>query len=652
MDPETMITFRRPPVAPDSAKKCPDIPQLPTYRMPPPPEFWKKFPAARLPSHPSSLIDFRHLREIIDWFKPRMDCTQKLRADKVLHDLQHGSTVPFRSPLPAIHIPNTPSVEAHGEAFTDTLGWWIRQGYVAGPFVAPPLPFFRSNAMMAVEQREKIRIVMNLSAPAGESYNDAINELSLEKVSMSSARLFGYSVMDCGQGARMWKYDMQDAYKAVPAAQKDLRLQGFSWLGRYFVELKKVFGSKEAVSAFDRVNHTLVLIAAIIAKLPVGFIHRTLDDVPIVTPATSDKGKLFAEAYEDICSQIGAKLAPPCANLEKSFKDSKQGTVLGIKFDTDTLTWSISDEKKGRILSRIEGPLSGNHMTLLEVQRLTGSLNDVGQMCQFMRGFRQPLYSFLTSFEGNENISKPVPNSVREDLRIWAAALQTVAAEGFPIPPRPKSHLPSAICFASDASGAQFAKFKDKFITLPYQGERGAVSINCIEQEEIWFCAKITWPRPFLLKHRDSLDHAYGCKSSTLEAIGLILPLLCCPQILVNRQVTLLTDNEALVFGWERRRVAHDTSASIFLRAIHIISAYLGASIEIRHLPRISTPSAILADALTRSTTTTSEHEAMISSAPPVLIPQALLEWLDTPNEDWALALSLLDYVKTFFIPS
>ena len=128
---------------------------------------------------------------------------QRLRADRVVHDLQFGSQVPFLASLPALRIPNTPSVTAHGEEFTDTLAWWIRQGYVAGPFAAPPLPLFRTNAMMAVEQRNKIRIIMNLSAPKGSSFNDAIDELALEKISMSSARLFGYSLTDCGVGARM-----------------------------------------------------------------------------------------------------------------------------------------------------------------------------------------------------------------------------------------------------------------------------------------------------------------------------------------------------------------------------------------------------------------------------------------------------------------
>jgi hypothetical protein len=571
-----------------------------------------------------------------------------MRADRVVHDLQFGSTVPYKSALPALRIANTPSVSVHGEEFTDTLAWWIRQGYVAGPFAAPPLPLFRTNSMMAVEQRNKIRIIMNLSAPKGSSYNDAIDELALEKITMSSARLFGYSLTDCGEGARMWKFDMVDAYKKIPASKTDLRLQGFTWLGRFFVELKKVFGSKEAVSAFDRLNHTLVTLAAKSSGLPPHLIHRTLDDVPIVTPASSSQGELFAEAYQQICDHIGADLAPSCPNLEKAFMDSTTGTVLGIRFDSTNLTWCISPDKQQRLLDKIIGPIQGYPMSLPDLQKLIGSLNDLGQMCPLLRAFRQPIHQFLTSFKEDTEIYLPVPTEVQNDLRIWAAAVLT-AGKAIPIPCRPTPHLPSALIFASDASGAQFAKTGGRFITLPYEGDRGAVSINAIEDDDIWFFASVVFPRHFLLQHRDSADHAYGCKSSTLEAVGILLPFLCCPEVLVGREVTLLTDNEALVFGWEKRRVPHDNTASILLRALHIISIFLGASVEVRHLPRMSTPSAELTDALTRSTTTKPYHLAAISVVPAVQIPAALTDWLNEPSEDWNLPFALLKHVQLLF---
>jgi len=111
----------------------------------------------------------------------------------------------------------------------------------------------------------------------------------------------------------------------------------------------------------------------------------------------------------------------------------------------------------------------------------------------------------------------------------------------------------------------------------------------------------------------------------------------------------LLTDNEALVFGWEKRRVPHDVTASILLRTLHIISAFLGASVEIRHLPRMSTPSAEMADALTRSTTTSAFHREAVSNAPPAVIPDDLLQWFQDPREDWNLPLHLLRFVQSSF---
>jgi hypothetical protein len=62
----------------------------------------------------------------------------------------------------------------------------------------------------------------------------------MEKVYMSSPRLFGYSVCDAGCNAFMSKFDSADAYKNVPCRIYDLRLQGFSWLSKFFIETKQI----------------------------------------------------------------------------------------------------------------------------------------------------------------------------------------------------------------------------------------------------------------------------------------------------------------------------------------------------------------------------------------------------------------------------
>ncbi len=98
---------------------------------------------------------------------------------------------------------------------------------------------------------------------------------------------------------------------------------------------------------------------------------------------------------------------------------------------------------------------------------------------------------------------------------------------------------------------------------------RCAAAVSVLEDGPVWFCAWIIWPTALLIHARDGADHAYGCKSSTLEALALALPLLCCPQALVGKELVLLTDNEAVVYGWQSRSIANDEPASIIIRAVH-----------------------------------------------------------------------------------
>ena len=68
---------------------------------------------------------------------------------------------------------------------------------------------------------------------------------------MSSARSFSYSLLKSGKNSVMSKFDLQDAYKNVNCKKEDFRLQGFTWLGKFFFENRQSFGVKSAVPNFD-----------------------------------------------------------------------------------------------------------------------------------------------------------------------------------------------------------------------------------------------------------------------------------------------------------------------------------------------------------------------------------------------------------------
>jgi hypothetical protein len=104
------------------------------------------------------------------------------------------------------------------------------------------------------------------------------------------------------------------------------------------VETRQVFSAKTAVQNFDILAHTLVSLANCDVGIPKRFIHRTLDDVPIISPACESWSEDFDKVFVDMCEDMKVKLAPPCEKKEKAFFSSSKGKVLGTFFNGEDLT--------------------------------------------------------------------------------------------------------------------------------------------------------------------------------------------------------------------------------------------------------------------------------------------------------------------------
>ena len=198
---------------------------------------------------------------------------------------------------------------------------------------------------MAVVQKSKVRPILNLSSPKTNSFNDAINPFSIKKIGMSSAKLFGQTIFEAGKNAIITKSDICDAYKLIPGHPSQWNLFGFKWLGKYFYDITTVFGSKSAPANFDALPETLVNIICSQENIPRKWVHRQLDDIPVVSPQNKHFAENFETAYKNLCKTLNIPLAEACPKFEKSFGPSKKGTVLGIEFNTENLTWSLPQEK-------------------------------------------------------------------------------------------------------------------------------------------------------------------------------------------------------------------------------------------------------------------------------------------------------------------
>jgi hypothetical protein len=133
------------------------------------------------------------------------------------------------------------------------------------------------------------------------------------------------------------------------------------------------------------------VIAAIKSETPSQFIHRQLDDLIIVAPKDSGICEKFSLCYKALCKSCNVELAEDCPKAEKAFTNQTRGKVLGILFDSNDLTWSIPSKKLEKCLFLVEKALSEKKLSLLDLQRLHGRLNDICQMMPFMKIFKQPL---------------------------------------------------------------------------------------------------------------------------------------------------------------------------------------------------------------------------------------------------------------------
>ncbi len=332
-----------PPTQQDWKKKNPEIPILNSYEAQPPEEFWKSFPS-NYPAGLKRTVNVVVLKKYIERCWNEWTLPQKRTAEKLLKNLEGKAPAPLKRNLLGLIEKNAPSALENGEFMTDVLATWIKKGFVAGPFPKPPLADFRANPLMAAVQKTKVRPILNLSSPKGRSFNDAVNEWEVENLLMSTPKLFGESLVKAGKGALFSKTDIQDAYKLIPNPVAEWRYYGFSWLGKFFLDTTTVLGSKVAPTSFDPLPETIVNITCCVKKIPKKWIHRQLDDVPIVSPKGSGITEAFTNCYAKICKDLGVPLAEPCPNHEKAFGPSTFGTVLGIGFDSTNLEWYLTPE--------------------------------------------------------------------------------------------------------------------------------------------------------------------------------------------------------------------------------------------------------------------------------------------------------------------
>ena len=113
-------------------------------------------------------------------------------AKYVVEGIREGFDIGFRGPQEDTYSVNLKSAFEHPEVITEYVRKETQVGRICGPFQAPPFEGFRCSPIGAVPKNDpnKFRIIMNLSAPKGNSINDHISkeDFSLSLMSLWTTR--------------------------------------------------------------------------------------------------------------------------------------------------------------------------------------------------------------------------------------------------------------------------------------------------------------------------------------------------------------------------------------------------------------------------------------------------------------------------------
>jgi len=169
-----------------------------------PSDYWEKFPANWNKSG-KSMVDPHALMKLAH----QVGCEDWNRLFTVCQDLKYGANIGCKGDFRARSTRrNAKSAYKFGEQVSDAIADWITKGFAAGPFAECQVPAdAKINSIMTREKPNgSVRIILNLSAPAGLSVNDGINKDEFP-ASMSSTQKWLEVLDSVGKNCWMAKVD-------------------------------------------------------------------------------------------------------------------------------------------------------------------------------------------------------------------------------------------------------------------------------------------------------------------------------------------------------------------------------------------------------------------------------------------------------------
>ena len=610
--------------APKIFKPKHNLPILESYTGDAPDSYWASFKSnLRMPA--SSLVKAGVLRRLA--LEQGFDDLVVLEL--ACKDLEFGADIGcegrYREPSRAT---NAPSAYAEGVKVSDAICDWLHLGFAYGPVDDAEVPKDAkfSGIMTRPKPTGAVRIILNLSAPAGDAVNEGIDNSRFPAV-MSSTTKWLKALWIAGKRCWISKVDWSFAYKHCAVRPEDLSLQWFRWLGKNFCELCLIFGCVSSAGIFDRLAKIVLFIVRKRAGMPAALICQHLDDCCAAAPSSSTLLHSFDAIYSEVAAELGVKLAPR-DDPEKSFGPSTSGIVLGIHYDTVEWTWAYPQDKLIRLLCTMKSMMDAESCTQKEMWSLVGKLLHVHPL---IPDGRFNIYHVLkaNNLSTDPKFLVEITPGIKRQLFFWITMLQTCS--GAVSIPRPNPSMPPwALEVHSDAAGGTTRE--------PGHGV-GMVALG--------FWSYLPWGRAINSGRRTSNGRRLDRVMSALELVGPLFALSAAASICRGLPVKFFVDNAGSNFIWKKGYSTSCPLATTVVMALRCVAAGLGCRIDLVKVTRCSTPLADMADALSKAAfprfwDIARSNGGFQLSPDPLPVPASVIKWVMDPVVDFDLGEKIL----------
>ena len=465
---------------------------------------------------------------------------------------------------------------------------------LTGPLSTVPFPDFHVSPMMtAVKKPDKRRMVFDASYGISLNKSTPKDFYLNEKTSYDFPRLddFEILILKVGQGAKMWKRDLERYFLQIPLDPGDYSKTGFIWRSNYFFFIAYMFGLRHSGLAGQNITSAVSWRHRQEGVTLYGEEFNTLnysDDLAGVED--DDKAEIAFQKMGNLLSALGLKEA-----VDKASAPATLITYLGVTFDSIAMRKTVPPEKVAELLDLLHSWVSKTSCTKRGLQSLCGKLIWVARCVRFSRVFVSRLLATLRAHSSSLPHHKiHLSQEMQKDVKWWLVYIRTFNGVNFIINPA--------------------------IIGFTYKGDA------CLDGGG-GFCCEEYWSRPLPLSMLGDGSPPIHLK----EYWVLLVSIKLWGHLWSGSSVELYVDNTAVVLTCVNQKPS-DPMMSAFLREFLYLVVHFKFLPVVKH---IGTKENYVADYLSRNFSLVDAAKFFASNSMANMKPRAVPDHMFTFTSNW-----------------